>query len=100
MSIRRTSEYGVSQYPLSFESGIDLYVWLVKKTSLDDAWVHCFEIRELPLLLRWPDNINYDQETVDAPPDALPDWAFRLVSVAVWIGVPVVFWGGITAWLV
>jgi hypothetical protein len=90
----------LSQVPPLFESRIDRYVWLVKKTSLDDAWMHCFQTRELPLLLPWPDNINYDQELVDAPPDALPDWAFRLMSVVVWIGVPVVFWGGIAAWLI
>ena len=52
------------------------------------------------MLLTLPDNINYDQELVDAPPDALPDWAFRLVAVVVWIGVPVLFWAGIIAWFV
>jgi hypothetical protein len=52
----------------------------------------------LPLPL--PDNINYDQELVDAPPDSLPDWTFCLVAVVVWIGVPGLFWAGIVAWFV
>ena len=47
-----------------------------------------------------PDNINYDQELVDAPPDSLPDWAFRLVAVVASIRVPVLFWAGIIAWFV
>ena len=62
--------------------------------------MHCFQTRELPLLLPLPDHINYDQELVDAPPDSLPDWAFPLVAVVVWIGVPVLFWAGIITWFV
>jgi hypothetical protein len=45
--------------------------------------------------LRCPDIIDYDQELGDAPPDAQPNWEFRLMAVLVWIGVPAVFWGGI-----
>ena len=86
--------------PPLFESRIDRYVWLMKKTSLDDAWVHGFEIRESPSLLRWPNRIHYEQELADASPNGLPNWAFSLVAVAVWIGVPVVFWGSIIAWFV
>ena len=52
------------------------------------------------MLLPLPDHINYDQELVDAPPDSLPDWAFPLVAVVVWIGVPVLFWAGIITWFV
>jgi hypothetical protein len=50
------------------------------------------------LLLPWPDNVNYDQELVGDRPDALSNWAFLLVGVVLWIGVPAVFWAGMIAW--